>query len=81
MGQQWNAWVWIKWKSGTPSTAWEAWQGNKAIKQAWSTQGEWDCCLALEISEHDKLEEFVWKNVRANEWVASTRTMWAKKWW
>ncbi len=81
MAEQWNAWVWIKWKAGASSTAWEAWQGNKTISQAWSTQGEWDCCLCLNVADHDKLEEFVWKNLRGNEWVQETRTMWCKKWW
>jgi len=51
------------------------------VKQAWSTQGDWDCCLVLNIWEHDKLEEFVWKHVRTNEWVDATRTMWSKQWW
>lgn len=77
----WQAWVWVKWKAGTPTTAWEKWHGNPTIAQAWSTQGDWDCCLWLNASDHDKLEEFVWKQVRANEWVDQTRVMWAKKWW
>jgi hypothetical protein len=81
MEKNWNAWVWIKWKSGTPTSAWERWQKNTKIKQAWSTQGQWDCCLALDISDHNALEEFVWKEIRSNEWVESTWTMWAKKWW
>jgi hypothetical protein len=81
MEKSWNAWVWIKWKPGTPSTAWEQWRDHDSIAQAWSTQGEWDCCLCLNIHDHDKLEEFVWKEVRSNQWVESTSTMWAKKWW
>jgi DNA-binding Lrp family transcriptional regulator len=79
--KKWNAWVWIKWKAGTPTTAWEGWQGNKQIARAWSTQGDWDCCLHVDVTSHDQLEEFVWKHVRNNEWVESTRTMWAKTWW
>ncbi len=81
MEKKWNAWVWIKWKAGTPTMAWERWQKNARIKQAWSTQGQWDCCLALDITDHDALEEFVWKEIRSNEWVESTWTMWARKWW
>jgi DNA-binding Lrp family transcriptional regulator len=81
MVNPWNVWVWIKWKPGTPPSAWEVWQNNPIIKEAWSTQGEWDCCLTLDISDHDKLEEFIWKEIRSNEWVRSTNTLWAKRWW
>jgi hypothetical protein len=77
----WQAWVQIKWKSGTPSTAWEAWQGNDTVKAAWSTLGEWDSTLWLNVSTPDELEEFVWKHIRKNEWVADTKTSWAKQWW
>ena len=79
--EKWNAWVWIRWKAGTPTSAGERWQKVEGIKQAWSTQGDWDCCLMLEITDHQKLEEFVWKHVRSNEWVDTTRTLWAKRWW
>lgn len=81
MNENWNPWVWIKWKAGTPTSAWEAWQGNDKIHKAWTAQGEWDCCLWLNVKDHDDLEQFVWKNIRNNEWVASTWTMWAKPWW
>ncbi|MCA9671841.1 MAG: Lrp/AsnC ligand binding domain-containing protein [Myxococcales bacterium] len=77
----WNAWVWVRWKAGTPTTAWEVWQGNDWIEQAWTTQGQWDACLQLKAASHEELEQFVWKHVRSNEWVSDTRTMWAKKWW
>jgi hypothetical protein len=81
MADKWNAWVWIKWKPQTPSNAWEAWQQNPAIKGAWSTMGEWDSCLWVDAETPAALEEFVWKTIRKNEWVASTNTTWAKKWW
>lgn len=28
MSQNWQAWVNVKWKAGSPSTAWEGWKGN-----------------------------------------------------
>lgn len=37
---QWGAWVWIKWKAGTPEDAWSSWKNIKEIKEAWSTTGE-----------------------------------------
>lgn len=77
----WQAWVWVKWKAGAPSTAWEAWQSHQQIKGAWSTLGQWDCVLWLDAKTPDELEEFVWKNIRKNEWVQDTNTTWAKEWW
>ena len=77
----WYPWVWVKWKQGTNTTAWEGWQGNPRIKSAWSTQGDWDCVLWVDAKTPDELEDFVWNTVRGNEWVASTRTSWAKQWW
>lgn len=79
--QEWQAWVWIKWKPGTSSTAWEGWKNNSSIKAAWSTLGEWDCVLALNVSTPEELETFVWKTIRGNQWVESTSTSWAKQWW
>ena len=78
---QWSPWIWIKWKAQTPSTAWEMWQSHPKIMGAWSTHGEWDCCLWVDAASPDELEEFVWKTIRKNEWVDQTKTMWAKKWW
>jgi hypothetical protein len=77
----WQAWVWVKWKPGTPANAWESWKTNPVIKGAWSTLGEWDCCLWVDATGPDALEEFVWKTIRKNEWVESTNTNFTKKWW
>ncbi len=81
MADKWQAWVWIKWKPGTPSNAWESWKGNKTIQGAWSTMGEWDCAFWLDVQTPAELEEFVWKNIRKNEWVQATQTTWVKQWW
>jgi hypothetical protein len=78
---QWGSWVWVKWKPGTPSTAWEGWKGHSSVQSAWSTLGDWDCCLWVNAKTPDELEEFVWKTVRHNTWVQDTMTTWAKKWW
>ena len=79
--KNWQTWVWVKWKPGTPTNAWEKWKSNPLVTTAWSTLGEWDCVLCLSVRDPDELEQFVWKNLRANEWVESTSTMFAKKWW
>ncbi|MGZ3744663.1 MAG: Lrp/AsnC ligand binding domain-containing protein [Pseudobdellovibrionaceae bacterium] len=77
----WQAWAWIKWKPGASETAWEEWRKNGTVVSAWSTSGEWDCVLALNISNPNDLEQFVWKKIRQNPWVESTSTTWAKQCW
>ena len=79
--ENWQAWVWVKWKPGTPATAWETWRSNQWIKGAWSTLGQWDCVLQVTATDPDQLEEFVWKHLRTNQWVESTQTSFVKKWW
>jgi DNA-binding Lrp family transcriptional regulator len=77
----WQAWVWIKWKPGTDSTAWEGWKNHPQIKSAWSTLGTWDCVLTVNVTDPEELETFVWKTIRKNTWVEDTSTTWAKQWW
>jgi hypothetical protein len=79
--KNWQSWVWVRWKPGTPGNAWEKWQENPLVKGAWSTLGDWDCVLWLGTNDPDKVEEFVWKNLRTNQWVDSTNTTFVKKWW
>ena len=43
--------------------------------------GQWDSCFWVNASSPAELEEFVWKNIRSNQWVESTSTTWAKRWW
>lgn len=77
----WQAWVSIKWKSGTPLDAWKGWEKNKLIKGAWTTTGDWDCSLWVNCHTPGQLEHFVWDIVRANQWVSATETHWVKQWW
>lgn len=77
----WQAWVNIKWKPGTPETAWQSWKKSKWVKGVWSTTGQWDCTVWLDVKTPDELERFVWREVRGNKWVENTDTVWAKNWW
>ena len=79
--KNWQTWVWVKWKPGAPLEAWEKWKGDSTVKSAWSTLGDWDCVLCLNLSDPDEVEKFVWKSLRTNQWVESTNTTFAKKWW
>ena len=77
---KWQGWVWVKWKPGTPATAWENWKGNPVLKGAWSTQGDWDCALLIDVKTPDDFEKFVWNDVRKNQWVENTHSFWSKQW-
>ena len=78
---QWGSWVWIKWKAGAPENAWSRWKEIDKIKEAWSTTGEWDCVLWINLDRPEDVEKLVWKEVRNNQWVEKTDTHWAKKYW
>ncbi|PCI78292.1 hypothetical protein COB21_01315 [Candidatus Aerophobetes bacterium] len=78
---QWGVWVWIKWKPGAPEGAWNHWKSLSEVKQAWSTSGQWDCALWVDVQDPEAVEQFVWKEIRSNSWVEKTDTNWAKKWW
>lgn len=80
-GQAWGTWVWIKWKQGAPSDAWKPWKENKSIKSFWSTAGNWDGVLWIDLSDPNQVETFVWDVIRSNKWVDRTETTWSKKYW
>ncbi len=75
----WQAWVQIKWKPGAPADAWKGWEESSWVKGVWSTQGNWDCSVWLDVASPSELEKFVWQDVRKNKWVEDTETSWAKK--
>lgn len=79
--QPWQDWVSVKWKAGTPESAWKQWSKDRNIKNAWSTTGNWDCSLWVDFKNPDDLEQFVWKKIRTNKWVLDTETHWVKQWW
>ena len=63
----WQAWVWVRWKPGTPSNAWEKWQKEPLVKGAWSTIGDWDCMLWLGTNDPDKVLELLHSDHRLSE--------------
>ena len=79
--KKWNTWVWVKWKPGTPTEIWQTWQKNTEVENAWSTLGDWDCVMSLKSSDPAKAEDWVWKELRSNQWVEKTHTTQAKQWW
>ena len=81
IAHNWGAWIWVKWKPGAPENVWKNWKKLKKIKHAWSTSGQWDCALWIDIDDPDDVERFVWKEIRNNKWVEKTETHWSKIWW
>jgi DNA-binding Lrp family transcriptional regulator len=77
----WGAWVWVKWKQGAPEDAASIWKNVNEIKEAWSTTGEWDCALWIDVDNPNEIERIVWREIRGNKWVEKTDTHWAKKYW
>ena len=81
MKANWQGWVQVKWKPGTPETAWKSWTKSKSIKYFCSTKGNWNCTVWIEVSTKDKFEKLVWKNIRNIKYVENTESFWAKQWW
>jgi hypothetical protein len=81
----WNAQIWVKWNGEFPhkwnGATWEWLNEWKEVKQAWSSMGDWDACLWVDVKTPEQLEEFVWKKLRANNWVKETRSVWARQVW
>lgn len=80
----WNAHVWVKWNEQYPKGNGADWNWLKEwpeVKQAWSTMGDWDGCLWLNVSTPDELENFVWKKLRSKNWIAETKSVWARSVW
>ena len=85
-GSNWQAQVWVKWNKKWP-TAWaksQSWDWLKEwpeVKGAWSTMGEWDFVLTLEVTGPEQAEAFVCQKLWSKEWVEKTETHWQRQVW
>ena len=77
----WNAHVWVKWSNDYRETDWEWLNQVSKVKRAWSTMGDWDCCLEVEVSDPDELESFVWNELKNRPWIWRTHSTWSKQVW
>ncbi len=78
----WTAKVDVKWNKSAPAT--ENWSWLKEwseVKWAWSTTGEWDMTIWVDVSTPEALEDFVHNKLRGKEWVWDTRSTWTKEVW
>ncbi len=55
-------------------------EGKSESQRRRSTLGNWDCMMWLNVATPDELEDFVWREIRKNQWVEATETHWAKQW-
>ena len=82
MTGKWTAQVQVKWNKGAPQG--EDWSWLKdwsEVKWAWSTMGDWDMTLWLEVRTPEELENFVHTKLRTKNWVEDTRSTWTKEVW
>lgn len=77
----WSVWINVKWNQETPKQDWSWLNDWKEVKGAWSTMGNWDMTLWVELGSPTEVETFVHNKLRAQKWVADTETHWVKEVW
>jgi len=78
----WNAHVWVKCNNELkPNDSWDSMKDWQDVRRAWWTMGDWDLVLEVDCDSPDKLEEFVWKELRKKPWVNETHSTWTKEVW
>lgn len=78
---KWTAQVNVKWNKDAPQDNWDWLKEWKEVKWAWSTMGDWDMTLWLDVSSPEELENFVHSKLRAKNWVSDTKSTWTKEVW
>ena len=79
---KWSARIDVRWNADAPATEnWDWLKEWKEVKWAWSTTGEWDMTLWVDVSTPDELEKFVHNKLRTKKWVAYTKSTWTKEVW
>ena len=80
--QNWSAQINVKWNKNTPPPKdWKWLKDWPEVKWAASTMGEWDMTVWVDVDGPGELEDFVWKKLRAKDWVWDTQSTWCKKLW
>lgn len=78
----WSAQVSVKWKPQAWKKAnWETIREWKEVKSAWSTMGDWDMILWVDVKTPEELENFVVNKLRAQDWVTDTWSTWTNQVW
>ena len=78
----WTAQIDIKWNKDAPATqSWDWMKEWPEVKSAWSTTGNWDMTLWVDVSTPEQLESFVHTKLRSKDWVVDTQSTWTKEVW
>ncbi len=78
--KNWSAQVNVKWSKEVPAD-WSWLKDWKEVRWAWSTTGEWDMTLWVDVENPQDLEKFVHGKLRAKDWVGNTESHWVKEVW
>lgn len=78
---EWSAVINVKWNKNVSSKNWEWLKEWTEVKSAWSTMGEWDMSLWVNLDTPQAVENFVHDKLWATDWVAGTETHWVKNVW
>ncbi len=82
MSGKWTAQVQVKWNKDAPQgDNWSWLKDWSEVKWAWSTMGDWDMTLWLDVSSPEELENFVHTQLREKKWVEDTKSTWTKEVW
>ncbi len=82
----WQATVYVKWnkewsKQWAQKKSWDWLKDWKEVSSAWSTMGDWDMVLWVDVSSPEDLEKFVSEKLWSQKWVESTESHWARQVW
>ena len=82
MSGKWTAQVQVKWNKDAPQgDNWSWLKDWSEVKWAWSTMGDWDMTLWLDVATPAELENFVHTKLREKNWVEDTKSTWTKEVW
>ena len=80
--KEWSAVINVKWNNNVNwSEGWEWLNEWSEVKTAWSTMGQWDMSLWVNLDTPADVEKFVHEKLRAKNWVEDTETHWVKQVW
>ena len=75
--ESWKGHVWVKCNDKRPADVW--WESLSDVNAVWSTMGDWDYHVWLEVENPDAMETFVKENLISQDWVCDTRSSWNKQ--
>ena len=82
----WQATVYLKWnkewsKQWAQKKSWDWLKDWKEVSSAWSTMGDWDMVLWVNVETPEQLEKFVSEKLWSQKWVEATESHWARQVW